>query len=387
MKHEDVADAVRAGATTTREIAEHVGLDRSHVGRELKRMVENGVLERHPRPSGNGYFYSIAPEDTDASDTDMPVLGNRDYDWNRFVPRPSAAEYIPSGNELTEIEAIIDARSDTGQLPRFRLGGPPGTGKTTLAEHIAAERQWPVIEVQLTASMREPDLFGSPQLIGGETVWADGPITRALLCSQERPTVLVLDEVNRASSRSKTALMPVLDHRARAVIKARGNEVIEGNAENLIVVSTMNEGPEFDTNPLDPAERRRLGNMWYISFLGLEHPEKEIDLVVQEASVSQTIAEGLVHAANAVREAALDNMNERIRSGIPTSDVIRWAQTAASYHKAGLNEPVLRAAESAITDPRYDSPTDETVRATLAEALSDSEHQASETPDDIEVPT
>lgn len=372
MKVADVTRAIRNGATTATEITSYVDgvSDRSHVSRELKKMVEAGDLDRQPNPDGNGYVYLLPPDD-DGDSTEMRVLGNRDYDWQRLVPPPDAATYVPSGDELAEISAIIDKRDTTGQLPRVRLGGPPGTGKTTLAEHIAAKRRWPYIEVQLTASMREPDLFGSPQLLDGETVWADGPLTRALLCSQERPTVLVLDEVNRASPRAKTALMPVLDHRARAVIKARGNEVIEGVPENLIVISTMNEGPQFETNPLDPAEERRLGNMWYISFLGLDHPDRERDLVVEEASVSPSVAEQLVSAANKVRITALDENDDRIRKGIPTSDVIRWAQTAAAFHERGFGDPVLRAARSAVIDARYDAPTDETVRDVLTDALTD----------------
>jgi MoxR-like ATPase len=296
-----------------------------------------------------------------------------DTDTDRVVFLGELAHWIgrPAGRELEEIKTLIDAREETEQLARFRVSGPPGVGKTTLAEDIAARRRAPYVEVQLTASMRESDLIGAPKLVGQETYWADGPITRALLCSQERETVLVLDEVNRANPRAKTALMPVLDYRARVRIKARGDEIVQGDPENLIVVATMNEGAEFQTYDLDPAEKRRLGNHWEIPYLGLEDVGAEAELVARESSIGGSLARVLVSAANAVRERALDPDDRVVTKGIAASQLVRWAQTIKAYEATGGAEPFERAAESAVVQAVYDDrEAQEAVREILQEAVA-----------------
>ncbi len=355
MNYEQVEAAARAGATTTDEIAEYVGLDRSHVSRELKKMVDDGVLDRHPDPDGNGYIYSIPLDDTDEDLDDLPVLGDRDYDWERYVPSlAELPEYVSVRGELEDIEAALDQRTaPDGPIPHFRLVGPPGTGKSLLAQYLAAKRGWPLFDVQITAQMREADLLGSPHMIGGETVWVDGPVVRGLLCSRERDALVLFDEVNRAPFRNKSALQPALDSRTSVTIKPRGNEEIRGQTDHFVTVATMNEGAQYKVYDLDPAERRRHHNTWPIPYTGLVDAGREVDLLLEQAPVDEATAEMMVSIANDLRRKA-DADGGTLQQGVPLPALVRWAKTAVAYEDANRPNPWMRAARTALINPRYD---------------------------------
>jgi len=118
-----------------------------------------------------------------------------------------------------------------------------------------------------------PDLIGRPVLQAGETLWADETLTKALLCSKERPTMVVIDEANRAPARAKSSLFQALDWRCEAVLGGRGGEVIEGTPLDLVTLATINVGPGYQTEPIDKAEKRRYGNRWSVGFLGMSQKE------------------------------------------------------------------------------------------------------------------
>ncbi|AUV84703.1 AAA family ATPase (plasmid) [Salinigranum rubrum] len=371
MKDDDIQDAIRDGATRAGEIAEHVGVTGSTARRYLKAAAEdaNSLITRQTAPSGSGYVYGIQNQDTDTA-SEMPVFGDREYAWETWVPEADAGGYVETDGERSDIEALIDNRDATGQLPRFRLTGPPGTGKTTLATSIAAERQWPLITIQFTSAMRDSEIFGSPHIIGGESVWVDGPGVKALLCSQVRPVVVVLDEVNRAPFARKASLQSVLDHRAQATLQLRGGEVIEGDPQNLITVATMNEGSEYETYPIDPAEKRRHGNTWEVPFLGMVDVDREASLVADRTPVADEVAHGLVRIANDVRELALEDETSPVKKGIATSTLLEWARTAAAYRQSDRPDPVVRAARSAVLRPHYGDLAADEVEAVIVDGLS-----------------
>jgi len=384
LKLDDVHDAIESGARTKNDIAEYVGKSPSNTNRKLKEWCEGDDvrLERHwNHGEGGGYVYSIPAEDEIDDAEDLPILGSRNYDWDRYVPAADeVAEYQQAESELDEIEAVLKAREVTGQLPRFQITGPTGCGKTTLAEYLAANRDAPMITIQCNYALRGAELLGTPQIVGGDVMWVDGPLTRALLASRDREVFVLIDEVTRATARSKGTLFPALDHRAEVKIKPRGNELVSGDAHNMVTVATMNEGQEYETEALDAAEERRLGLKWELPYLGQHSPGVEADLVATKTPMTAADARVLVDAANIIRDAAEDESEPAIRRGVPTPAVISWAQTAVALAERGLADPIGRAMQAAVVKPVYDDAAGD-VAGKLHSALKQSDQE----PDPTEV--
>lgn len=278
---------------------------------------------------------------------------DRNYEFDEYVPT-DVSTYVQYEEELDRMLAAIRTRDVTGKLPRFLLGGPTGSGKTHCARYLAARLDAPLITIQGKYSLHEANLLGSPILVGGETVWSDGPLTKALLASRERPVVLLLDEVNRARPEAKGVLFSALDDRGRVELDGRGGEVIQGNPQNLIVVGTVNEGPGYYTEQLDRAERRRFGNKWTVDYLGLVDVEREAQLIAAETPISMTLATQLVETANDIRTQARDGADSALDAGVPTAMVLAWARTAFAYDHDGISNPVVEAARDAVVRPFYD---------------------------------
>lgn len=365
MQPQQLIDAIEAGNDTHKTIADYLDLDHRHVGKYAKKHAEDDEVPVDRTRGSSGFTYEVVDEAPAATSETSGEVGEdypvtRDYDWDQHVPDPQEVDdYIPTNGEWDEINAQIDLRDTTGNPARALIGGPTGCGKTTLAENIAAERGWPMFTIQVRYSMDEADLLGSPSLAEGETRWQDGVLTKALLCSQERPTVVLIDEANRAPARAKSALFAALDHRAEVTLDGRGGEVISGDALNLVTIATINEGAGYQVEKLDHAEKRRYGSRWNVSYLGEDNPGREASLVADRSPANERLSEMLVECANSVRERAHDPTSD-VRSGVPTSAVIGWAQVAAAYDERDLSNPLVRAGKSEIIRPFYDDRQSET---------------------------
>lgn len=299
----------------------------------------------------------------------MPVT--RAYDFEKRVPDiERVGEYVEQKDELKEIEAQLAGRTNAREPTAFLVYGETGTAKTTLAEFIAAKNEWPIFEIQGKYSMYETDILGHPDVApDGSTRWVDGVLVKALLSSQERPTVIIFDEVNRARAEAKGAFFSALDYRCRVTLDGgRGGEVINGRPENLIVFATANRGKAYvGTQEFDKAELRRYSSVHELDYLGQVSIKKEASLIAERSPVSFPVAKKLVQATNLIRSEADNPENRDIESGIPTPAVINWANRAHEYHEAGLDAPAVRAARSTIIRPYYSH--DERTEKSVAEEI------------------
>ena len=84
-------------------------------------------------------------------------------------------------------ECAIFAAAYANNLPLL-LKGPTGCGKTRFVAHMAAQLGRPLYTVSCHDDLTAADLTGRYLLKGGDTVWVDGPLTRAV--REERPVRL-----------------------------------------------------------------------------------------------------------------------------------------------------------------------------------------------------
>src|SRR5262249_60274462 len=85
------------------------------------------------------------------------------------------------------------------------LTGPTGCGKTRLVEHMGLLLGRPVVTISCHDDLTSSDLVGRFMVTGGDVVWTDGPLTKAVKAG----AICYLDEVVQARHDS-IAFLPCL---------------------------------------------------------------------------------------------------------------------------------------------------------------------------------
>ena len=124
--------------------------------------------------------------------------------------------YQPAGDECE-----VFAHAWRQQLPVL-IKGPTGCGKTRFVAHMAAQLGRPLYTVACHDDLSAADLTGRYLLKGGDTVWVDGPLTRAV----RDGGVCYLDEIVEARKDVAVVLHPLTDDR-RILPLERTGEVLE----------------------------------------------------------------------------------------------------------------------------------------------------------------
>lgn len=214
------------------------------------------------------------------------------------------------------------------------LKGPTGTGKSRFVEFMAEKLGKKLYTVACHEETSSTDLIGRYIIKGNETVWIDGPMTKAI----KEGAFLYLDEIAEARPDIIVALHSLTDHRRALFIDKTGETIIAD--ENFMLIATYNPGYQKGFKELKPSTRQR-----FVS-LSFNYPDNEIetDILLQETGVDEDIAKKLVKLGSKVR-----NLTEL---GLAETVSTRLLVDAALLIKSGLAQRL--SCDVAIAEPLTD---------------------------------
>ncbi|WP_294931525.1 CbbQ/NirQ/NorQ/GpvN family protein [uncultured Paracoccus sp.] len=238
--------------------------------------------------------------------------------------------YLPQADEIAIFEAA--AKNDLPVL----LKGPTGCGKTRFVAHMAARLGRPLYTVACHDDLSAADLIGRYLLKGGETVWTDGPLTRAV----REGAICYLDEVVEARKDVTVVLHPLTDDRRILPIDRTGEEIAA--PPGFMLVASYNPGYQNILKTLKPSTRQRFVAMEF----DFPAPDRETRIVAQESGLDEARASALVRLAGKIRALKGQDLEE----GVSTRLVV-YAATLI-----GQGMAIDRAVSVAMIEPLTDDP-------------------------------
>jgi len=180
------------------------------------------------------------------------------------------------------------------------LKGPTGCGKTRFVEHMAWRLGRPLVTVSCHDDLTAADLAGRYLVSAGETVWVDGPMTRAVRLG----AILYLDEIVEARKDTTVVIHPLADERRALFLEKRG-EVVNAPPEFMLAIS-YNPGYQSVLKELKQSTRQR-----FVA-IDFDYPAAEIEaaIVARESGVEEAVAQALVRLAHMTRNLKGNGLDE-----------------------------------------------------------------------------
>jgi nitric oxide reductase NorQ protein len=216
------------------------------------------------------------------------------------------------------------------------LKGPTGTGKTRFVDFMAHQLDQSLITVSCHEETSSTDLIGRYIIKGAETIWIDGPLTKAV----KEGVILYLDEIAEARPDVVVAIHSLTDHRKELYIDKLGITVKAH--PGFMLVASFNPGYQKGFKDLKPSTRQR-----FVA-LSFQYPcaKDETEIVENETGLDRETSKKLVNIAHKIR-----NLTEL---GLTETVSTRLLVDAAMLINSGL--PKRLSVKVAIVEPLTDDP-------------------------------
>jgi len=280
----------------------------------------------------------------DNGDTALATTVRVQTNGDNILPEPGV-EFVltPYVKEITE-RALAYLKA--GYPVHF--AGAAGTGKTTLAFHVAAQLGRPV------TLMHGDDEFGSSDLIGRDagyrksklidnfihsvlktqeemqSLWVDNRLTTAC----QNGDTLIYDEFNRSRAEANNALLSILSEKILNLpkLRATGDGYLEVHPD-FRAIFTSNPEEYAGTHKTQDALMDRLITI----HLGHYDRDTEVRITTAKSGLSMTDAERIVDIVRELRGVGVNNHRPTIRACITIARIL-----AREGGSARWNDPVFQ---------------------------------------------
>jgi len=225
------------------------------------------------------------------------------------------------------------------------ITGPTASGKSSLAEQVAARLNQPAYIVPCHERMEVPDLFGRFVVRDGSMTWVDGPVIAGL--KDPAGAWIIMDEFDSMEPGALLGINPVLE--GRKFIVPETGEFIDPVANGAKIICTGNTAGMGDqTGEYLATKRQNVATMGRFAVMEMAYPteEEELDILsLHRPDLPAKIGEHMIKVASLAREQYIAGEMQCV---FCTRSLIRWAHLAIYFRKKKGVNYLMHALDRAI---------------------------------------
>jgi len=221
--------------------------------------------------------------------------------------------------------------------------GPSGTGKTTVAMHLASKIGRPVVIIHGDAEFKTSDLIGGENGYKFKKTddrfihsvhkyeedmtkeWVNNRLTLAV----KHGFTLIYDEFTRSRPEANNILLPILQERMMSTASTKGENSYLKVHPDFCAIFTSNPEEYAGVNRTQDALRDRMVTM------DLDHfdYDTELQITIAKSGLSFEEAEKIVKIVRGLRESGKTEFDPTIRGSIMIAKTLRTLETTPSESK------------------------------------------------------